>query len=160
MPRYRTKYNPKRKYGASRGTRRTYRRAYSSRRKAVSRKRGIGNARMSRTVPKLINLRQVGLPRALICQFTYRDYMTFNVNGEQRVYGLNCMFRPKPLESGSAHQPRWYDQLLTENLYQRYTVYRADVEVVFRNASDDDAMMCIYIGTESSFSGNIASLFQ
>lgn len=162
MPRYRTKWNNKRKYGASRGTRQTYRRAYSVSRKRYSKKRGSKmNARMSRSIPKSINLRQVGLPRTLITQFTYRDYMTFSENGEQRVYGLNCMFRPKPLEPGtSSHQPRWFDQLLTANLYQRYTVYKADVELVFRNANDDDAMMVIYVGPNSSLTGNISALFQ
>lgn len=157
-------YKRKRSYSAP-GSSKKYRstpRRYSYRKKKYSKKRfrGLGNARMSKTIPKSINLRQVGLPRKLVTQFTYRDYLTFNETNEQRIYGLNCMFKPKLGGNNSSHQPRWFDQLLLPTLYQRYAVYRADVELVFRNANNDDAMMCIYVGTAGNFVGDIDSLFQ
>jgi len=139
----------------TRRTRWSRRPAYRARRR-YSGRRAV-RPRSSRVI-KSLNLHGVGMPQVLITQMTYRDYGNLAGNA-QVAYRLNDMTNPR---TGVPHQPRFFDQFLNGTWYSRYTVYRADVEVRFRNRQSEDAMVATLAeGSDTTFPETVtpAALF-
>lgn len=146
----------KRRFGVKSRTRWSRRPAYRSRRRFGS-KRTRMNARSSRVI-KSLNLRGVGMPQALITEMPYRIAGQLSGNA-QKFIALNAIFRP---EGSAGHQPRFFDQFMNSTWYSRYTVYRADVEVRFRNQLIDDATVAVNADTAATWPEGLtpATLFQ
>jgi len=104
------------------------------------------NARSSKVV-RSVNLRGIGMPQVLITEMTYRDFGSLAANA-QVAYSLNGIFNPR---TGVPHQPRYFDQFMNEEWYQKYTVYKVDVEVRFRNVTGSDVVAAVNADTASTF---------
>lgn len=118
MPRrYRKKRYRKKRYRKKRNGRKTY----------VA---GISNSLGTRMYSPL--------PRTLKASFKYSDIFDLDVAAafvpDVIVFSANGMFLVDHSGSGTAHQPRGYDQLVGI-LYDHYTVVAASISVTFTNST-------------------------
>lgn len=152
----------KRRKSATKGRRYGYvrrRRTRSGGRKLLVRNyHNVTNNRKS-----CVNLRTIGLPLSMIVKFPYREYFTYTTPvggiGQSYAFLLNSLYDPN--NSGAGDQPRYFDQLVSSNLYRRYIVYRADVQVKARNRSSDDCMVTVAVrNNTSALPSNQDTLFQ
>lgn len=76
----------------------------------------------------------------MIVHLPYREYFALSTGTSGNVslyqFRLNSMYDPN--YTGTGNQPRYYDQLVSNSLYSRYRVYKADVMVSIRNRSAND----------------------
>lgn len=158
----------KRKRSSSRpGSSKRYRRTIRSRRRRSYRKRRGGGRRRydatriatSVTTPsRTVNLRTLGFPRSMVVHLPYREYINIatGTTGNLGYYQfrLNSLFDPN--YSGTGAQPRYFDQLCSNALYNRYRVYKADVSVSVRNRSADDVQAVCMVRDDPTITYTLA----
>lgn len=86
----------------------------------------------------------VGLPQALNCKFKYTDNFLLTGSGTTAWnFLINSLYDVD--NTGSGHQPRFYDQLVASNLYNKYEVYGFKYNFEFLNLVDDGpALITVY----------------
>lgn len=101
-------------------------------RKVYKRKNYKKKVRQGQTA---VNLRSVGLPKAVITKlkFNYTGVITSAANAPVYIqFGMNDPYAPP---GSSVDQPNFFDQLCAANLYQRFTCYRGTYRIRFWNQS-------------------------
>lgn len=146
------------------GKRRKAGRSFSRRRRTFRRKKkgrkNLAHSTSSRAVSNArscVNIKSLGLPRSLIVRFPYREYvkLTTGALGVGDSYQFRLMSPYDPNLTGVGSQPRYWDQLVSSELYKRYLVYRCDYVVTFRNQYTGDCQVGVAI---RNYSNNIFDL--
>lgn len=122
-----------------------YRRRY----KRKKSKTAIKKKRIPR--PLFINNFSNGFPTKLFCKLTFSDVITLSAITnvvDTHVLNLNSMFRPDV--TGSSGQPRYYDELAQEKLYDVYLVTRCDYKITFVNKDSTDALVQVKLGNANT----------
>lgn len=145
-------YKRKRSYSAPGASKR---RRYVSKRRGVARRypmrryrRKSRNMARSNRMVKSVNIKGVGMPRALVMRLPYRYYRSFSTgtNGvsDYEQFRLNSVFDPVAAIGGN--QPRFYDEVTAvSGFYNYYTVYRADVSVTVRSQTTSDDLQAWFV---------------
>lgn len=95
----------------------------------------------------------VGLAQTFLTKFRYKDFGQLNPSAGSSAafihYRLNSLFDPYYALGGN--QPRYFDQLVTDNLYRQYLVYRVDYKVRVRNLNGShDCQAGIHLAPDES----------
>lgn len=137
--------------GSSKRSRASYRKRRSGRRRyrrSRARKSTIGgfvHGVSDRRGPNVVNIRSIGMPGSLVIHLPYREFFKVDngpspyTNAGNYVFRLNSLYDPNL--TGVGKQPRYYDQLVTSQLYRNYVVYKADVTVTMRHQGTNNDVM-------------------
>lgn len=97
-------------------------------------------------------MRTLGFPQKMVVHLPYREHMSLatGTSGNPTIYQFNLTSLYDPNRTGAGQQPRYYDQLATATLYNRYRVYKADISVTFRNRATSDMQVSCFIRDDPS----------
>lgn len=113
-------------------------------------KRGKRPIRRRRKIPRPMfrNTFSNGFPMKLYAKLTFSNHnniSSLTTAVGKHVLNLNSMFLPD-ITGDSSKQPRYFDQLAAETLYDVYLVTKVDYVVTFVNKGSDDCLVQLKLG--------------
>ncbi len=105
-----------------------------------------------------VNKFGTGFPTKLRARLKYAEHVnvTSSTSGVGNYqFRLNSLFDPN--ETGAGSQPRYFDQLCNDTLYDVYLVNSCRYAVTFVNKSDHDVQVMVKLGTQDTTMPSTAS---
>lgn len=133
-----------------------YRKRRATRRRTNARKYGIVRTRM----PNRFN---GAFPSSKIVKLKYNEYIPISSNTSGTVisqYRFNCNSLYDPNQSGTGHQPLYYDTYA--GLYNHYLVLGSRIKVTWQGQSNSGIpiVVGVFLNDDTSFSGSLQTITE